>query len=140
MENEMKTYVYGMLLTCLLAASSAANAQEGSLLDYVVGACADDLERFCADVTPGEGHLVHCLAAYQDQISNRCGAALYDAASILQDLANAIAYVGTACSADIDRFCAETPIGEGRIIDCLGNNGDQLTEACSTALEETVGE
>jgi hypothetical protein len=135
----MKTYVYGMLLTCLLAAS-AANAQEGTLLDYVVDACADDLEEFCADVTPGEGRLIYCIAAYQDQISNRCGVALYDAASILQELADAIAYIGTACSADIDQFCADTPVGEGRIIECLGNNGDQLTEACSTALDETVGE
>lgn len=134
----MKTYVYGLLLTCLLA-GFAANAQD-TLLDYVVDACASDLDQFCADVTPGEGRLLHCIAAYQDQISNQCGAALYDAASILQELADAIAYIGTACSADIDQFCADTPVGEGRIIECLGNNGDQLTEACSTALDETVGE
>ena len=40
----MKNYVYGMLLACLLA-GSAANAEE-TLLDYVVDACASDLEEF----------------------------------------------------------------------------------------------
>ena len=91
-------------------------------------------------MTPGEGRLLYCIAAYQDQISNRCGVALYEAAAVLQELANAIAYIGSACSEDIDKFCADTPVGEGRIVECLEENGDQVTEACAIALDDTLGE
>ncbi|HEX5789237.1 MAG TPA: cysteine rich repeat-containing protein, partial [Woeseiaceae bacterium] len=55
----------------LLALGGAAGAQE-ALLDYVVESCQPDLDRYCANVTPGEGRLLYCVAAHQDKISDQC--------------------------------------------------------------------
>jgi Cysteine rich repeat len=42
-----------------------------------------------------------------------------------------------ACKADVDRFCASEPRGQGRIRACLEANKDKLTPECKIALEST---
>ncbi len=42
-----------------------------------------------------------------------------------------------ACKADVDKFCASEPRGQGRIRACLEANKDGLTPECKTALEST---
>lgn len=127
----------GTIVLTLAFAGPLAMAQE-TLLEYVVEACDTDLTEFCDQVNPGEGRLLHCLAAYEDQISSECAIALYDAATVLQELVNTIAYIGESCNADIEAFCAETPLGEGRILACLEGRGDELSESCRTAVDEVV--
>jgi hypothetical protein len=43
----------------------------------IEGACASDVRNFCGNVTRGEGRLVLCMQAYDDQLSKRCQFALY---------------------------------------------------------------
>ena len=38
----------------------------------VIQACEADLEEFCSEVTPGEGKILACLWAYEDQVSAAC--------------------------------------------------------------------
>lgn len=40
-----------------------------------------------------------------------------------------------ACSADFKAFCAKVTPGGGRIVRCLLDNRDKLSEACRTALD-----
>jgi hypothetical protein len=47
-------------------------------LAYLVGECRDDLKANCADVKPGEGRLLDCLAKQEGKVSARCNAALKD--------------------------------------------------------------
>ena len=134
-----------MLLAALLF-SSPAIAQD-TLLEYTYMACKDNIETFCDQVTPGEGRLLHCLAAHEDKISYDCEYALYTAASIIEDLAiaiveeftDAVEYLGTECATDIGEHCEGIPAGEGRILMCLDQNEADLDESCTTAINNVFG-
>ncbi len=116
-----------------------ATAQE-DLLDYVVSACEKDLVQFCSTVNPGEGRLLHCVAAHEDQLSGQCAYALYQAATLLDQLAAAIGYFAESCAADIKTHCGDVLPGEGRVLACLTDKEESLTAACSQAIEDTVGQ
>ncbi|MGC2395220.1 MAG: cysteine rich repeat-containing protein, partial [Rhodomicrobium sp.] len=48
------------------------------------GACGEDIEQFCSDVTPGGGRMASCMDAYSDQLSRSCSFALSRAADRIQ--------------------------------------------------------
>ena len=124
-----------------LALSVAAPAMaQDSLLEYVVTSCEADLKQYCSQVTPGEGRLLHCVAAHEDKLSGQCSYALYQAASLLEQLSVAIVYVAQSCETEIDTLCGDVKAGEGRILACLEENGESLGEPCKKALADTVGE
>jgi hypothetical protein len=136
--KKMRTLFSALIMVASLVGSPAI-AQE-SLLDVVMDACEDDLNKYCTQVTPGDGRLLHCVAAHQDKISGQCEYALYEAALILQQLTEAIYYVATECDGDIEEHCSDVAIGEGRILACLEQDDVELSESCATALSDTVGE
>jgi len=127
-----------LLATILLASSAQVYAQD-TLLDYVVDACEDDLRQYCSQVTPGEGRLLHCVAAHEDKLSGQCQYALYQAASLLEQLSAAINYFAASCETEITTLCGDVRLGEGRILACLEENDDQVGEACKKAIADTVG-
>lgn len=116
-----------------------ATAQD-SLIEHVVRACEGDIRTYCSQVTPGEGRMLHCIAAHEDKISGSCEYALYQAASLLDQLTTAIAYVGTECATDIRKHCRDVAMGEGRILACLEAHEAEVSDACNAAIDETVGE
>ena len=134
----MKKLIRNVVLVSVLA-SPVAVAQE-TLLEYVLDACEADLVEYCDQVTPGDGRLLHCVAAHEDKISGECAFALYDAATLLQEIVDTVVYLAESCEADIDAYCAETPMGEGRILACLEERGDELSDSCRTAIDEVVVE
>jgi hypothetical protein len=113
---------------------------QDSLLEYVVTSCETDLKQYCSQVTPGEGRLLHCVAAHEDKLSGQCSYALYQAASLLEQLSVAIVYVAQSCEAEIKTHCGGVKAGEGRILACLEENGESLGEPCKKAIADTVGE
>src|SRR5258705_9697401 len=48
-----------------------------SAIETIRSACASDINDFCGAVTPGEGRLLLCMQAHEDQLSRRCEFALY---------------------------------------------------------------
>jgi len=135
----MKTKISYLLGTILLVLASHSYAQD-SLLEYLVNECKTDLQKYCSQVTPGQGRLLHCVAAYEDQLSGQCEYALYQAASLLEQLSVAIAYVAQSCETEIKTLCSDVKAGEGRILACLEENDDQVGDACRKAVVDTVGE
>ena len=123
----------------VLAIAVPAVAQD-SLLEYVVTSCEADLKQYCSQVTPGEGRLLHCVAAHEDKLSGQCSYALYQAASLLEQLSVAIVYVAQSCETEIKSMCGDVKAGEGRILACLESNGESLGDSCKKALADTVGE
>jgi len=123
----------------MLSGFGTASAQE-SLLEYVVNACEGDLEQYCSQVTPGEGRLLHCVAAHEDKLSGQCEYALYQAASLLEQLSVAIVYFAQSCQTEIETLCRDVEAGEGRILACLTENEAQVGDTCRKAIADTVGQ
>lgn len=130
-----------ILLTAAFGFFAAANtsAQE-SLVEHLVKACETDIRSYCSQVTPGNGRMLHCIAAHEDKISSQCQYAFYQAATILEQLATATAYVANQCAADIEAYCNDVKMGEGRILACLTANKSDTSDACNQAIADTVGE
>ena len=125
----------------VLAVTAAAPAMaQDSLLEDVLTSCEADLKQYCSQVTPGEGRLLHCAAAHEDKLSGQCSYALYQAASLLEQLAVAIAYVAQSCETEIKTLCGDVKAGEGRILSCLEGNSESLGDGCKKALADTVSE
>ncbi len=129
----------GMAAVVAIFAGSSALAQE-TLLEHVVVACETDLNNYCSQVTPGNGRLLHCMAAHEDKISGQCEYAFYQAASLLEQLSVAVNYLAQECKTDIQTHCSGVELGDGRILACLAENEADVGEACKKAVADTVGE
>ena len=47
-------------------------------LDYSIGACEADADKYCLAVEPGEGRLLRCIKANESKVSQQCLTALKD--------------------------------------------------------------
>ena len=53
-------------------------------LTYVANECDDDLEKFCANIEPGQGRLAECLKKNEAKVSGRCKQAFKDVGASLK--------------------------------------------------------
>jgi len=107
-----------------------------NVVETVATGCEKELTTYCKDVTPGEGRILACLYAHSDKLTGQCEYALYDAAAQLERFVAALGYVANECDADMDKFCAEVAIGEGRILKCLDENAIKISARCTQALKD----
>ena len=135
----MKNYILWLVFTVVAFAGPSAIAQE-SLLEHVVNACKSDIQNYCSQVTPGNGRILQCMAAHEDKISGQCEYAFYQAASLLEQLSVAIAYVAKSCKTEIQNHCADVAPGEGRILTCLDVHQASVGAACKKAIADTVAQ
>jgi hypothetical protein len=115
-------------------AARAQNSQ--SPADEVLAGCKPELEKYCKDVTPGEGRILACLYAHGDKLSGRCEYALYDAAVQLERAVAALSYAAKECDDDMETLCPNVPMGEGRVAECLNKQSDKLSKRCAQAMED----
>ena len=135
MKNKMLSAVFVMAIFT----GSSALAQE-TIVDHLVAACETDIENFCSQVTPDDGRMLHCMAAHEDKISGECEYAFYQAATLLEQLSVAIAYVARECETEIETLCSNVLIGEGRMLSCLDKHEEKVGETCKSAIADTIGE
>ena len=107
-----------------------------NVIDTVAKGCEKELTTYCKDVTPGEGRVLACLFAFSDKLTGQCEYALYDAAVQLERFVAALSYVANECDADLDKFCADVAVGEGRLLNCLDENASKISERCTQALKD----
>ena len=124
-----------LVLGGMLFFVTTAMAQQ-SVIDTVANGCKAELEKYCANVTPGEGRVLACLYAYGDKLSGRCEYALYDAAVQLERAVAALSYTVNECSADLKKYCANVEAGEGRLLECLQKNDAQVSNRCKQARKD----
>lgn len=94
-------------------------------------ACRKDLNKFCKNVNPGEGRLAACLQAHEDQLSDNCDSAwLGTQETISQEMDKTEIAFRKSCGSDVQQFCADVPSGRGRILDCLEDHEDELSNSC----------
>ena len=102
----------------------------------IADGCKKELEKYCKEVTPGEGRILACLYSHQDHLSGRCEYALYDAAAQLERAINALAYVANECKDDLNAYCTGVKVGEGRLLDCLQKNDKKVSKRCKQARKD----
>jgi len=82
------------------------------------GPCKADRERFCAEVKPGGGAIVECLAQHQSELSPECRA-----------FAEEKAKKGGPCKADREEFWAGVK-GKEAVKACLQSHAAELSAPC----------
>jgi hypothetical protein len=107
-----------------------------NVVETVANGCEKELTTYCKDVTPGEGRLLACLYAHSDKLTGQCEYALYDAAAQLERFVAALSYVANECDADLEKFCADIEVGEGRVLKCLDENSSKISARCTQALKD----
>ena len=135
----MRKSMIWMIAAAAMFTGSNALPQE-TLVEHLISACESDLEKYCSQVTPGNGRLLHCMAAHEDKISGQCEYAFYQAATLLEQLSVAVNYVAQECKTDIETHCSDIEIGDGKILACLAEHNEEIGESCRKAIADTVGE
>ena len=133
----MKTAVICIaVLGCMLFSGMSSYAEEKGIVQTVADGCKQEIETYCKGVTPGEGRVLACLYAYQDKLSSRCEYALYDAAAQLERVVAALTYLANECRDDLKAFCSDVKPGEGRLIQCIDKNKEQISSRCKQAIKD----
>jgi hypothetical protein len=112
------------------------SVSSGTAADLFREGCKAELDKYCKEVTPGDGRVLACLYAHQDKLSTRCEYAIFDAAAQLQRAVNALSYVAAECDDDLERFCANVEPGEGRLLNCLEKNEKKVSQRCKQAIQD----
>lgn len=131
----MRRNVVVAIVGVLLVGATGAWAQQ-SIIDNVLQACEPEINAYCSQVTPGEGRLLACFYAFEDKLSGRCQYALYEGAAQLEMFAAAVTHLATECIDDLEKYCAEVEMGEGRVGTCLLDHKDEVTDACRQAIDD----
>ena len=135
----MKKITLALIASASFLFALPASAQD-SLIEQVAMACETELTNYCGQVTPGEGRLLHCMAAHEDKLSGQCEYALYQAATILEQMGAALSYLINCCAAAIETHCSAVASGEGRLLACLDENSAAVSDTCKTAVADTIAE
>jgi PRC-barrel domain len=99
-------------------------------VETVEGACASDLKNFCGNVTRGEGRLVLCMQAFDDQLSKRCQFALYRVSRNLEAALTRVDRIAEACWNDIQEKCGDAD----KIEQCVMEKRNSLSQPCQTVI------
>ena len=80
--------------------------------------------------------MLHCMQAYEDKISPKCGYAEQEAALNLQMAVDRLKEAVIACNGDIAKFCGKTQPGQGRVAQCLIANKAAASAPCAGAIQK----
>ncbi|MGF1445612.1 MAG: cysteine rich repeat-containing protein [Pikeienuella sp.] len=119
-----------LALTVLLGLS-AGHARAVDIL----AACGADVITYCRAITPGDGRVIACLYAHEDQVSPRCDAAIGDMADLMGRLFVQLRAVYQECGDDIRAVCGTTGLGEGQLLSCLDEERNSLSASCIAVLD-----
>jgi hypothetical protein len=131
-----RTACISAALLAIGGVASSASAQSplrdrvAAAVEAVQGACVADVSKFCGSVTPGEGRVLLCMQAHEDQLGIRCQFALYRASRGLERALHRVERIADACWSDIEKQCADSAsIGQ-----CVMNKGPALSPSCRTVV------
>jgi len=130
-----KMMIFFVALAILALGITSANAQQG-LVETVTNGCKTEIEKYCDQVTPGQGRILACLYANGDKLSAKCEYALFDAAVQLERAVAALSYVANECDADLEKYCQSIAPGEGRLLECLEKHDKQVSGRCKQAIKD----
>jgi sporulation protein YlmC with PRC-barrel domain len=121
------------------SAQSTLRDRVATATDAVANSCGEDIKKFCGSVTPGEGRVLLCMQAHDDQLSFRCQFALYRASRKLGNAIHRVERIADACWNDIQANCGDAE----RIGQCVVQKRETLSRPCQrvvAALQTTAGQ
>ena len=98
--------------------------------EAVESSCGEDVKRFCGSVTRGEGRVLLCMQAHEDQLSFRCQFALYRASRKLGNAIHRVERIADACWNDIQAKCGDAE----RIGQCVVQKRETLSRPCQRVV------
>lgn len=123
-----------LLVAAGLALAALAAQAEG-------GPCREDVRKYCSQVQGQGGKQVEdCLLDHQQDISDAC----YNGLKQRLEKGGGQGQQGQgggalrACRQDLDRLCRGVEPGGGRLVNCLRDHQQDLSEACSDALSKKM--
>ena len=129
----------GLAHTDASAQSTSNTADQSNLreriaaaVEMIEGACATDVRNFCGNVTRGEGRIVLCMQAYDDQLSKRCQFSLYRVSRNLGSVLSRVDRIADACWNDIQEKCGDAD----KIGQCVMEKRTSLSQPCQTVVNE----
>jgi hypothetical protein len=146
MANDLRIVLAAAAFAAAGLAHSSASAQSTSdtadksnlrdriaaAVEMIEGACATDVRSFCGNVTRGEGRLVLCMQAYDDQLSKRCQFALYRVSRNLGSILSRVDRIADACWNDIQEKCGDAD----KIGQCVMEKRTSLSQPCQTVIND----
>jgi PRC-barrel domain/Cysteine rich repeat len=114
--------------TSNLSAQSNIRDRVAAAVETVEEVCAADISKFCGNVTRGEGRVILCMQAHDDQLSYRCQVGLYRASRNLDRVLNRVERIAEACWNEIETQCKDAP----RIGQCVMDKAQSLSPPCQT--------
>ncbi len=135
----MPTYLRRAFISLPIILMALVAGNEQLAAQSIFESCAKDLETYCAAVTPGNGRTLACIYAHEDKVSDDCDAATENGAALLDWFFETMRYVYDQCANDVQKHCAGTEFGGGRIFSCLNEKSSELTDACKEVAAEFSG-
>jgi hypothetical protein len=93
----------------------------------VGAACEDDVRSFCADVKPGQGAVLRCLAANKFSLAPACQ-------EVIRGAQEKAAEFQKACGKDAKKLCKGVAPGQGRVLACLESRKTELAPSCQALM------
>ena len=115
----------GMSVLALIYGPVTSTAQ-------TTGPCAEDMKKYCSDVTKGGGRLLRCYEERKDKMSAAC----ISWAELAKSNATA---VRDACSKEIASSCNREKGDPLEMLDCLYGNYIDLSMGCRDKLNRFKG-
>lgn len=109
-------------------------AKAEKFIGKIKAGCEADIQSFCSKVTPGEGRLLLCMMAHEDNISDKCYTSLLDAGDAVELTVSSIQRAADACEKEINTVCGKVEVGGGKVAQCLIDNKDKLSPACNAEV------
>eukprot|EP01024_Parvocaulis_polyphysoides_P049908 TRINITY_DN4859_c0_g2_i4.p1 TRINITY_DN4859_c0_g2~~TRINITY_DN4859_c0_g2_i4.p1 ORF type:complete len:703 (+),score=133.40 TRINITY_DN4859_c0_g2_i4:438-2546(+) len=131
LQPECKTYIHQL----------TAEKFEDVRLDVpLLNACQEDRSTYCADIPAGSARVIHCLQDNRKKLSPVCKATLFDQEVKMAEDIDFKYKLKSECNAEISRFCADTPSGNGRVIRCLEDNMNhvEFSKECRIQMNEEI--
>lgn len=132
----MKRYSSLLMFLLMVCGLNTSLWAADNLAELVAKGCEKDIESLCNNVTEGDGRILACLYAYSDKLSSQCEYMLYDSAILLQRIIGKLVYLTSECDDDVKKYCSSVTLGEGRLLVCLDENADKISQRCSVALKD----
>ena len=95
--------------------------------DMMNGPCAKDMQSLCSSAGTDRSAIHKCMMENEDKLSPECKAHHSKMKEMMKE-------VREVCHEDVEKFCGDVQPGKGRIMKCLKDHKDDLSQGCKDEM------